>query len=216
MKLFIWDLHGTLEEGNERAVIVLSNQVLRRFGYSQRFGEQHIRDLYGLKWYQYFESLLPNVDHQLHLQLQSACFELSNSLDGIKTISRHMRPSLHSLEVLEAIDMRHKQVLISNTVPESIPIFVEALGMDSYFDRTNAFAVDNHSNESRRSKLDVLTEYVKDKTFDDYVVIGDSESDMILAEAIRGKGYLYAHSGLAHRSIKGVPINDLSEILVEV
>jgi len=30
MKLFSWDFHGTLEKGNERAAIALSNEALKR------------------------------------------------------------------------------------------------------------------------------------------------------------------------------------------
>jgi len=60
MKLFIWDLHGTLEQGNERAAIDMSNQILERFGYRERFSDEDVFKLYGLKWFQYFEYLLPH------------------------------------------------------------------------------------------------------------------------------------------------------------
>ena len=92
MKLFVWDLHGTLEQGNERAVIEMSNKILEAFGYSQRFNEDHIFELYGLKWHQYFEHLLPCEPADRHFELQAACFEFSNSPDGATMVLQYMQP----------------------------------------------------------------------------------------------------------------------------
>lgn len=54
MKLFVWDFHGVLEQGNEDAVLVISNQILHNFGYTEQFTPAQNRQLYGRKWYEYY------------------------------------------------------------------------------------------------------------------------------------------------------------------
>lgn len=75
MKLFIWDFHGVLEKDNEKAVIVISNKILEKNGFTERFSDCDINKLYGLKWYQYFKYLLPNLSTDECLKLQSDCLE---------------------------------------------------------------------------------------------------------------------------------------------
>ncbi len=55
MKLFVWDFHGTLEKGNEYAVLEMSNIILEKHGHKERFTELQCRELYGKKWYEFFE-----------------------------------------------------------------------------------------------------------------------------------------------------------------
>lgn len=215
MKLFVWDLHGTLEQGNEDAVVEISNMALAQLGYAQRFTGAHGRELYGLKWYEYFAFLLPDEPHEKHLELQKRSFQLSDN--GAHIMAKHMQPAVNALKVVAAIADTHQQILISNTIPTTIPLFINALGMEAYFNKQNAFAVDNHQKEIKRTKKDVLADYLQDKIFDDIIVIGDSDSDMDVAEFAGGKGYLYAHAYLPFRSEKGYArINDLAEVLTEL
>jgi len=217
MKLFVWDLHGTLEQGNEHAVMEMSNQVLASFGYNQQFNSRHAAQLYGLKWYQYFEFLLPAEPAEKHIALQAACFALSNSSEGTAIIAKHMQPSRNAVMVLDAIRQKHEQVLISNTVPESLPKFIDALGMRRFFAPANALAVNQHAREAKRTKHDALTGYTKHRQYDEIIVVGDSESDMRLAQAAGAKAYLYAHAGSTFRSNLGDhKINDLKEVLQEL
>lgn len=216
MKLFVWDLHGTLEQGNERAVIELSNQVLADHGHDARFSETHILELYGRKWYEYFEFILPSEPHETHLALQAAAFDLSDKSADV--IARHMRPAKNSLEVLRRIKQKHQQILISNTVPAALQLFIPALGMQEFFNATNAFAVNGHTKEATRVKQDILSEFLAVRsTFDDIVIIGDSGSDMQLAKDFKATSYLYAHHNVAFRSDQGMhKINDLKELLKEL
>jgi phosphoglycolate phosphatase-like HAD superfamily hydrolase len=216
MKLFVWDLHGTLEQGNEKAVIEMSNRVLEQFGYAERFDATHTQELYGVKWYEYFEHLLPYENERRHLELQAACFALSNSPEGTRIIANHMSPSLHALKVLEAIKAAHEQVLISNTTPESLPAFVKALAMEPYFDKSNRVAVNLHHHGTSLTKKDALAAYLNGKTYDDLVIIGDSGTDIDLVDVAGGQAYLYAHPGIPFRGNRGRRINDLADILAEL
>jgi phosphoglycolate phosphatase-like HAD superfamily hydrolase len=217
MKLFIWDLHGTLEQGNEIAVVELSNKIARDFGYSQQFTMKEGRELYGLRWYEYFEHLLPDESHERHLELQVACFDYSNSKEGAKLISKYIKPSKNAHEILELISSKHKQIVLSNTVPESLPIFLDALDMSKFFDNDSAFAVNQHFKEAKRTKTDVMEEYLVNNTFDELIVIGDSHKDMQLARDIDAKAVLYAHEGVDFRSEEyDIKLNDLIKLTREL
>lgn len=217
MKLFVWDLHGTLEQGNEYAVVELSNLVLASHGYSKRFDSEIGRQLYGLKWYQYFENLLPEEGHAVHLKLQSSAFDLSNSATGERIILKHMQPSRNSHTVLTEIARRHAQIVISNTHTASLPLYIKRLNMQAYFGQANSLAVFSHTRSASGSKTSSLARYLKGNKFDELIVIGDSTGDMELAETFKATSYLYAHEGLEFRSDKGMyKINDLKLVLNEL
>jgi len=74
-KLFVWDFHGTLEKGNENASRAITNNVLAKFGHKVRLSKHDAIKLYGKKWYEYYEYLLPNEPHEVHLTLQANSFD---------------------------------------------------------------------------------------------------------------------------------------------
>jgi phosphoglycolate phosphatase-like HAD superfamily hydrolase len=218
MKLFIWDLHGTIEQGNERAAIDMSNQILKHFNYHERFSDEDVFRLYGLKWFQYFEYLLPNEPSERHFELQEACFSLSNSPAGAKIVAGYMQPAPHAIETLNAIHQsEHSQVLLSNTKDESVPFYVSALGLGDYFSNANAIAVNQHAKNATVTKQMAVEAYVNGRLYDRLVVIGDSGGDMALASAVGATGYLYAHPGVKFRAENGDHhIRDLREVLQEL
>jgi phosphoglycolate phosphatase-like HAD superfamily hydrolase len=216
-KLFVWDLHGTLETGNDRASIDTSNAALEQFGYSERFTYADGAKLYGLKWYEYFEWLLGNESHERHLELQDASFELSEKRPDL--LYHWMQPTEHSHEVLTQIGRRHQQILISNTRNATLAIFLKLLGIEGFFAGGRAIAVDAHARAAKRDKTDVLREYLaaSDEQFEELVVIGDSPSDMRLGEVFGGLRYLFTHPGFEFRPCAAdYRIRDLRKVLVEV
>ncbi|MFI9644165.1 HAD family hydrolase [Micromonospora sp. NPDC051925] len=216
MKLFVWDLHGTLEQGNDKAVIDISNEVLSAFGYEQRFGYEDGRRLYGHKWYEYFALLLPDAPHDRHLELQDACFRLSEERPELQY--HWMRPTPHVAGVLAAVAARHEQIVISNTRPGTLDMFLKLLELTDYFTPGRAFAVDQHVRDVRTTKKDVLAGYLAGRpTFEEIVIIGDSVSDMRLAEVAGGTSYLFAHPDFAFRNCTAdFRIRDLREVLQRV
>jgi phosphoglycolate phosphatase-like HAD superfamily hydrolase len=214
MKLFVWDLHGTLEKGNERAVIDISNLVLQRFGHAERFSYGDNSWLYGRKWYEYFAWLFETPDHERDLALQDACFSLSESSPEIQC--RWVRPTPHAPAVLREIKSRHCQVLISNTRAETLKVFIDTLEYGDFFSSGNAFAVDGHTERPVNSKADVLADYLRDadRGFDEIVIVGDSPSDMKLKAVAGGITYLFAHPDVEFRQCEpDHRIRDLRAIL---
>lgn len=211
-KLFVWDLHGTLECGNEVAVIHLSNEVLAYRGFTERFGESQAVTLYGLKWWQYFRSLLPDEESHIWHALQDECFRLSE--EDLKIQTDCMSPTPHSREVLSEIGKLHDQILVSNTRPANLRCFMLKLGLDVFFPEGKYFAVDGHT-DLKATKEKVIDEYLAVRpTYDSIVVVGDSSADMRLGKHVGGIRVLYNHEYLTRKNAEAeLYTSDLRDVL---
>ncbi len=219
MKLFVWDFHGVLEKGNDDAVLEITNLALEYHGYSRRMTQSEGVLLSGLRWYEYFSFLLPQLLTEECNKLQSTCFEISQNKPEI--IAKHIQLNDHADFVLASIhSSEHRQILISNTLPKSLDTFVEIVGIEKYFPASHRFGVDSH-NQKTVTKKHCLAEFMKDKDyFESIVSIGDSPSDMALIDhnvTLQGIDYLYSHPNRQHRSVKcHHKINDLRCVLQEI
>lgn len=216
MKLFVWDFHGTLEQGNERAVVDISNAVLANFWHAERFTECDMERLYGLRWIKYFEDLLPAAPAEEHQRLQRACFELSGKRWDM--VCQRIKPAPYAHEVLSAVAAsQHEQILISNTQPNSLPKFLDAVNMAHYF-RGRALAAGMHFNgDGGKTKEQILAEYLDEKSYDTVVCIGDSTQDIGLVKVTPGISYLYAHPWRKFKECDtDYKINDLRDVLREI
>lgn len=128
MKLFVWDFHGVLEKDNDLAVLEVSNAILKQHGHEKRLTQEENQKYYGLKWYEYFEKLLPDETHEHHLLLQKDCFKYSDI--HLDIIEKHIKPNDHALSVLQQIvNAGHEQILLSNTRPNDLIWFVKTVGI---------------------------------------------------------------------------------------
>ncbi len=215
MKLFVWDYHGILEKGNEAAAFYVSNLVLEKFGYKERLSQKDAINLYGRKWYEYFEHVLPAESHKRHLELQKAGFDFTASNPEI--VASFVKPNPHAKEVLRKIAEKHAQIIISNTDPRSLDIYLKMVDIQKYFPNGASFAAQAHTRDSKRNKISILKDYLAGKTFEDIIIIGDSPSDMELKEIAGGKTYLYCHPGMKHRDCEAdQKIHDLRDLLAEI
>ncbi|MBI5880655.1 HAD family hydrolase [archaeon] len=214
MKLFIWDFHGVLEEGNEDAVIEISNIVLEAFGYQQRLDADICRQLNGRHWYEYFTYILPNEPHERHLELQAA--GAAYSQEHHEVIAKHIRPNRYARQVLSTIRAAgHGQAVISNT--QSIDMFLRLTGLQDIFSEGRAMQARPDTPGCYASKQEALRLFLAGKMFDRIIGIGDSPTDVKLVEAYGGTTYLYAHPGIPFRDCKAdYKINDLRDVLREI
>lgn len=217
MKLFVWDFHGVLEKGNDHAVVEITNEALQQSGYSRKMTCQEGEFLSGRRWHEYFAFLLPGLDIKEYFKLQALCIDIS--LNQPERIAKHIQINDYAHEVLEIISRSgHTQILISNTQPESLDLFVNIVGVQHYFPSSHRFGIDTHT-QKHITKKDVLEAFLENKNFSKGIIsIGDSPGDMALIHGrANGIGYLYAHSGRAHRLTEcHYKIADLREVLKEV
>jgi phosphoglycolate phosphatase-like HAD superfamily hydrolase len=215
MKLFVWDFHGVLEKDNDLAVLDISNKVLEQAGYSERFSEEANREFYGLKWFQYFERLLPDLTNKQHMALQAACFDFAEK--NLDILAKHIKPSDYSLEVLKAIhESDHDQIILSNTRPHDLLWFVDAVGIKGCFSKEKVIGVNAH--QKHGVKKDALKHYLNSRSFNQIIIVGDSQSDMDLKEVAGGTTYYYNHPHInPDANIKADHVvNDLRSILQEL
>lgn len=218
MKLFIWDFHGVLEKGNEDVVIDVTNRALELHGHLRRMTKQESEFLCGRVWRDYFAYLIPELDEEERSLLQSTCLEIiQNSFD---LWTKHVKLNDHAMHVLEAIQSsNHTQILISNTSPKILNIYVELVGIEKYFPLTHRFGADSNL-QNRKTKKDYLHEFLtKSENIDEIISIGDSPGDMELinVSSIKGTSYLYSYPNRTPRFAEcNYKIDDLRMVLQEI
>jgi len=215
-KLFVWDFHGVLETGNEKAVLETSNLILEREGYLERFSEAEIDSLYGRKWRDYFRYLLPGGSEEVYIDLEKACGQYSST--NRERVLKHISPTEHSKGVLEKIVKNgHTQILISNVSDEGLRWFIESVDIGGFFPEERAFS---SNGESGKNKKQILEEFIRnsDMEYEKIVSIGDSPTDIELVEDYpNGASFLYSHVGKGFRDCKPTyKIKDLRCVLREV
>lgn len=215
MKLFVWDFHGTLEKDNENAVFEISNAVLKNLGYKERFTKEENSKLYGKKWSDYFAYLLPHESGETHFFLQQKCIEYEGEHPEI--IKSYIMPNDHAKYVLSKIAKKHKQILVSNMSDVGLSRFMEAVNMFEFFPKDSAFATNSYKKQVKTTKKEILKNYLKGKSFEQVITIGDTEVDVEMGKAVGATTYLYVHPGREFSEIDAdYKINNLREVLKEV
>jgi len=213
--LFVWDFHGVLEKDNEKAVKVISNKILTQFGFTEQLTDKLNEEYLGLKWYQYFEKLLPNISKEKCLELQAACFKFVE--DDPTILASQIKTNDHVVEVLTKIaNSNNQQIVISNTRQKDLFWFLDTINIRIFFDDNNVIGVNAH--QTHGSKIDALKDYLKDKNFKKIVTIGDSEGDLKLGKEVGAITYFYKHPKRNHEETQNADyiINDLREVLQEL
>jgi hypothetical protein len=133
-------------------------------------------------------------------------------------MTQHIRINDHAEHVLELIhNSQHCQILISNSLPVALDLFVAAVGIEKYFPSTHRFGAATHM-RSGMTKQHCLNDFLQGKTeYHALVSIGDSPGDMaFIHNELPIKKYLYSHPERPHRTATcDYKINDLREILRE-
>jgi len=215
MILFVWDFHGVLEKDNEKAVMTISNTVLKNAGFKKCFSNEDNEKFLGLKWYEYFENLLPHLSKDECLKLQSDCLEYSKSNPHL--IAGHIKAGDYAIEVLDKISKSgNEQIIISNTRQPDLLYFLDTIGVRKYFDDDKIIGTNAH--QTFALKIDALQSYLQGKKFNKIVVIGDSESDLKLGRAVGAVTYFYKHPHRQHESTTNADhiIKDLRDVLSEL
>lgn len=218
MKLFIWDFHGVLEKGNEDVVLEITNRALEMHGYSHRMTKKENEFLSGRLWREYFAYLIPELNENERLILQSTCIEIAQNSPEIFT--KHVKLNDNVEHVLRVIQSsKHTQILISNTQPKILDIYIELVGIGKHFPATHRFGTDS-SVLNRKTKKDCLHDFLSvSENFNEIISIGDSPSDMELINVpfIKGTSYLYSYPRRAPRLAQcHYKIDDLRMVLQEI
>lgn len=212
MALFVWDYHGTLERGNESAVLELSNMALQAAGFSERLTASQATLLCGQPWIKYFATVLPDQPADVHKSLYRDVLAIDTAQPQVK--AKHIRANDDSHAVLGAIAAAgHSQVIISHC--NDIAVFLRLTGMERYFPPGHHFST--HATLPSQSKQQLFDAYLHGKRFDRIILIGDSPADLVLSP--HDKEYLYAHPGIPMRDApteRTIKIRNLLDVVQEL
>ena len=200
--LFAWDFHGVLEEGNEHAVLEVTNQSLREHGYEDQATFEDIKRLYGLPWGDYFRQLVPNVTEDEVEKMVNRSREL-----GRPAAERFCKPRNNVHSILKRIQAEgHTSIVVSNSTQDDIEFFMKIIGVTHYIQES--YGVKGKKDETIRS-------HAESGDYSKIVVIGDTERDIEAGLAVNATTYLVLN-GEPWRSKAHHIITDIREILREL
>jgi len=221
MKLFVWDLHGTLERGTEQACLHISNEILKRNDYPVQFTQEEINLVFGRKWRDIFQTKIPNLKKSIYNELERQAYQQANE-SFEQQVGKYTKRNDHVEDLLSRIEAAgHEQILISNATTENVDLFIHTLELEIFFPPHKRYAVTNSNEEN--PKLHVLKNHIDNskRIFTEIITIGDREGDIELVHVYGGVSYLYAHPGMPFKECRGdiIPdyrINDLRKVLKEI
>jgi phosphoglycolate phosphatase-like HAD superfamily hydrolase len=199
-----------METGNDEAVREYTNAILKKNSYARRLTVREAALLTGRPWWEYFSHLLPDESRSAWRSLEKECVEMVAARPDI--VARHIKPNYCVHEVLQKIaGAGHDQIIISNSHPEAIPMFLDTISIRDFFPDGKAFGI--ATNGTMRTKKQALDDFVQGKPYSAIVAIGDNSFDMIGTV-----NYLYAHDGREHKAcdIPHIKIRSLSTVLREI
>jgi len=214
VKLFIWDFHGVLEKDNEYAVREVSELVLREFGSQRAVTVQECLDLYGKKWGQYFQHFVPEADQETVHQMVERAVEIGLKGDIIR---KHIKPNDHAHQVLETISKNeHVNLVMSNSTPESLDMFLDSVGMLHTFDYK--YGADHHRKNAheKNSKEIWLRHFIQENRFQDLIVIDDAVMGIEMGRNVGAITYLFSRKGHDMSIRADHYISDLRRVLREI
>lgn len=215
-QLYVFDFHGVLEKGTEKAVTIVSNMALKRLGYDFIISHEEIMKKYGHKWHDIFLQTVPKISYDEAYSLYKECLIVDELFPNI--ILENTKQNDNAKKVIETIIKNNDNyILISNTNPKALKTFLKAAELENYFNETNSFAVNQHDEEVILTKENVLRNYLADKNYDKIIIIGDSPGDIELKKVCPKNSvtFLYTHPGLNFRdSDSDYKIRNLMEIFL--
>ena len=219
--LFAWDFHGVLEKDNDLAVMEVCNKVLEELNLSMRITLEEVRKLYGARWYDYFNYLLPNFSPDKKRKCAQRGIKI-----GLRIAANYIKPNDWAEYVLKEITKKgHHNIVVSTSTPAVIEWFVECTGLKRWI--RDCFGIDPeinyHSAEGQfdrgLEKARIIKEYArKIENLEKIVAIGDTKEDIKAGRLCGATTYLYTYPYLLKRKEieADYHITDLREILKEI
>ncbi|MDD5039935.1 MAG: HAD hydrolase-like protein [Patescibacteria group bacterium] len=218
--LFVWDFHGTLEQGNVQALHEILNHVAAERNLQRQISLEQTVQWYGLSWIDYFRYLDPRGTLETWNAMKQRAFEIQ---EHDHVIERYIKPTAYAEEVLRTIAERgHTNIIMSNTRNDQIRWFARMVGLDSYI--KDFIGLDAHSEprehtDIMRVKEHALRAYIGGRHYGKIIKIGDRESDIEAGKAVGAATYYYCNQFNKHHALKVQPdhfCSDLRDILKEI
>ena len=216
--LFVWDFHGTLEEGVEVGFCDLLKQLSKIYPTDVAINLKGVRQLYGTSIADYLRHYFPKYK----------LADIKNMMDKIahKQSQNHLKKYVvaapHAAFVLAKIKKAgHKNIIVTNSHLGHINPLIDIVGICKLIDEV--FAIDRHYTYEKidpvKEKAKILQQLSKDYQIPNsrIIAIGDSHTDINagLAAGVITYQFINRHFPPVKTNAK-YKIMDLREILKEI
>jgi len=201
----IWDWNGTLFDDVNWCIEIL-NTMLSKRGLKTVSGVPEYHSVFCFPVVEYYRNVGFDFDKEPFEDLAVEFIDHYHSADYVKC---NLFP--HTINVLPSLsDMEISQVILSASKMNLLEIQVNRYGIRDYFDEllglSDIYAV---------SKIDVGLDYIKRKSINNVVLIGDTKHDYEVAEALGIDCILIPNGHQSRKTLLscGVPVlNDINDV----
>src|SRR3972149_8153024 len=186
-KLFVWDFHGTLEEGVEVGFFEILKKIAKKNKADRKITLRQVREKYGITVADYLRYFFPKANTSQIKKMMEEVAKIQNQ----NHLKKYVRAAPQAIEVLSKIKKAgYENIVVSNSHPKHIKFLIAIVGMKNLVSRV--FAVDRHYSYKKqdpiKEKVKIFKMIIKQKNLKDkqLITIGDKASDVnagILAQA---------------------------------
>lgn len=217
-KLFVWDFHGTLEEGVEVGFFEILKQLEKEYITDVQITLSEVRKKYGVSVADYLRYFFPKAN----LTQIKAMMKNIARIQNQKHLKKYVKPAPHAIEVLRKIKKAgFENIVLSNSHPRHIKPLISLVGMKSLIGEI--YAVDRHYSHKVQNptaeKTKILKKIIKERKLKkgQLITIGDKAADVNSGIAARAVTYQYLRPNFPVDKTKAdFKIHDLREILREI
>ena len=217
-KVFVWDFHGTLEEGVEIGFFEILKKLAKKFKADRKITLFEVREKYGITVAEYLRFFFPKANILQIKKMMEEVAEIQNQ----NHLKEYVRPAPGAIEVLSKIKKAgYENIVVSNSHPKHIEFLIDIVGMKNLISRV--FAVDRHYSHRKQNptkeKVKIFKMIIKQKNLKarQLITIGDKATDVNAGILAGGTTYQYLHKGFPIDGTEAdYKIHDLREILGEI
>lgn len=217
-KLFVWDFHGTLEEGVEVGFFEILKQLAKEYETSVKITLSEVRKKYGVSVADYLRYFFPECNTPQIKAMMKKVAEVQNQ----KHLKKYVKPALGAIEILTKIKAAgFENIILSNSHPKHIEPLIGIVGMKNLISRV--YAIDRHYSHRKQDPIEekakILRKIIKERKLkkDQLIAIGDKASDINAGIWAGAKTYQYLRKGFpVDKTRADFKIYDLREILREI
>jgi len=192
--LLVSDLHGTLIDCNEAAVVEATNYALEKHGRKERVDIEYCKMKQGEPWANYFRLKCPDASKAEIRRMVEDAKEF-----GLKIYPNYVKPMAHTLEVLSEIKRRGDTIVtISSTTYNAFDGYLEFIGIKEFVDHKIGITKEQEGNDNFDVvgyKSEKLKEFLNGKMFEKKAMVGDSELDARVGKRVGLTTFFFNREG---------------------
>lgn len=196
-RLYAFDLHETLIDGNIWPLLETTNGSLAYHGKEKRYDIDGIKKMRGKPWSDFFRALYPGLTQEEADSMVVYARELALKND-MEIVRKYIRPMDNSLKLLNEIRGRGDEIaIISNTINRNLKIYLEIVGMYNLVDYVLGITEEEEEKgfDTVASKGGRLRGLLEGKQYEKIVMVGDTKDDVRAGNSVDATSIYFNPSG---------------------